>query len=95
MDISTPDTEEDEFIGDGIGGKGKIEIGRFKGLGGNESKAALKETTMDPQNRRLVKFTNTVEDHTGTLIKDLMGKAPEKRFKFIQKNAKFTQTLDI
>ncbi len=86
--------ERDNLISKGIGGKGKIEISRFKGLGEMNPKQ-LKETTMDPQNRRLIRITNDFDQDEETLIQDLMGRAPEKRFRFIQDNAKFADELDI
>ena len=86
--------ERDKLISEGIGGKGKIEISRFKGLGEMNPKQ-LKETTMDPANRKLIKITNDYKDHAEKIINDLMGKIAEKRFDFIQKNAKFAKGLDV
>ncbi len=86
--------ERDEIISNGIGGNGKVEISRFKGLGEMNPKQ-LKETTMDPKNRRLIKVTNSLEHQANNLIQDLMGKSPEKRFKFIQENARFADDLDV
>jgi len=86
--------ERDKIISNGIGGNGKVEISRFKGLGEMNPKQ-LKETTMDPKNRRLIKVTNSLEHQANNLIQDLMGKSPEKRFKFIQENARFADDLDV
>ncbi len=65
----------------------------------------LRETTMDPAKRVLLKvdvplITGTepegVEDmRTRTLVEDLMGRKPEKRYAFIQENAKFARDLDV
>lgn len=66
--------------------RAKIETGRFKGLG-EMTPAQLKETTMNPKNRIL--FQVTIEDfeNIGTIVDDLMGKKPEKRYQFIQNQA--------
>lgn len=67
-------------------GKSKIEIGRFKGLGEMTPKQ-LKETTMDPKTRTLYKVNIDRVEDIDTIVDDLMGKKPEKRFKFIQDQA--------
>lgn len=66
--------------------KTKIDIGRFKGLGEMNAKQ-LKETTMDPNTRSLIKVNIADFDKTGKIVDDLMGKKPEKRFNFIQEQA--------
>ncbi|MBP7190411.1 MAG: DNA topoisomerase IV subunit B [Rickettsiaceae bacterium] len=63
--------------------KAKIEIGRFKGLG-EMTAAQLKETTMNPKNRILIKVTIEDFEAVDQIVEDLMGKKPEKRFQFIQ-----------
>ena len=64
----------------------------------------LKETTMDKQNRILLKVTlpntNTEEGKeeafaTRRQVERLMGKNPELRFQFIIEHAKFAEDLDI
>jgi topoisomerase-4 subunit B len=93
------DAHKDEVIRDAFGG-GKVEITRFKGLGEMQS-VHLRETTMDPTKRILLKVdvpaaAERVEAmRTRTLVEDLMGRKPEKRYDFIQKNAKFAQDLDV
>jgi topoisomerase-4 subunit B len=67
-------------------GKSRIEIGRFKGLGEMTPKQ-LKETTMDPKTRTLYKVNIDAVENIDTIVDDLMGKKPEKRFKFIQDQA--------
>jgi topoisomerase-4 subunit B len=76
--------------------KGNVEIGRFKGLG-EMMPAQLKETTMDPAKRTLLKVMIDHEDEEGTreAVEDLMGTKPERRFKFIQTHAEFAENLDI
>jgi topoisomerase-4 subunit B len=88
---------KDQLLASGdIGGRGRIEIQRFKGLG-EMNAAELKETTMKVANRRLFRVT-IVEDEKGKttrLVNDLMGSKPEARFKFIQEHAEFAKDLDV
>jgi topoisomerase-4 subunit B len=66
----------------------KVEVSRFKGLG-EMPPAALKETTMDPRKRTLLKVILPPEERarTAELMEALMGRRPELRFRFIQENA--------
>jgi topoisomerase-4 subunit B len=77
-------------------GKGKIEISRFKGLG-EMLPAQLKETTMDPSKRTLLKVAIDDVDFEGTrvAVDNLMGTKPDARFRFIQERAAFAENLDI
>ncbi len=74
----------------------KIEVSRFKGLG-EMPPAMLKDTTMDPTRRTLLRIVAAAEDRasTSTMVESLMGKRPELRFQFIQENARTVQDLDI
>jgi topoisomerase-4 subunit B len=66
----------------------KVEVSRFKGLG-EMPPMSLKETTMDPKRRVLLKVVLPPEERarTADLMEALMGRKPELRFKFIQENA--------
>ncbi len=79
-------------------GRGKVEISRFKGLG-EMPPGQLKETTMAPANRTLLRVTLPQEyadrANVNQLVDDLMGKKPEKRFEFIRDNAPDVAELDI
>jgi topoisomerase-4 subunit B len=78
-------------------GKGKVEISRFKGLG-EMMPRQLKETTMDPRVRTLLRVEIAGDDKsTGKLVDQLMGNKPEARFQFIQERAEFAKAdqLDI
>ena len=95
------DTQRDELLRTVFGGK--ADITRFKGLGEMQS-VHLRETTMDPAKRVLLKVdvptsADTEERveamRTRTLVEDLMGRKPEKRYAFIQENAKFAHDLDV
>jgi topoisomerase IV subunit B len=75
-----------------------VEVGRFKGLG--EMMAhQLKETTMDPAKRLLLRVTTDVaaQASTARVVEQLMGNKPEERFNFISERAQFVSTegLDI
>ena len=74
----------------------KIEVSRFKGLG-EMPPAILKDTTMDPAKRVLLRIVAPPEDRaeTSTMVENLMGKRPELRFQFIQENAGNVTELDI
>lgn len=81
--------------------KGRIDTGRFKGLG-EMTPSQLKETTMDPAKRSLLKVT--IEDDKVKLaevrVNDLMGKKPELRYKFITEQSevlgeKLKESLDV
>jgi len=77
------EVERDKLISK-YGKNKKIEVSRFKGLG-EMSAPQLKETTMDPKTRILIKIIpDDNEDITINIINDLMGKNPELRLKFIQ-----------
>lgn len=88
--------EKNNHIEDGLGGKGRIDVSRFKGLGEMDAKD-LKETTMDILTRKLIKVQIDDDEpgETGKLIEQLMGKKPEARYEYIQENAKFVEELDI
>jgi topoisomerase-4 subunit B len=77
-------------------GKGKVEISRFKGLG-EMLPAQLKETTMDPSKRTLLRVEIDEVDFEGTrdAVDNLMGTKAEARFRFIQERAAFAEDLDI
>jgi topoisomerase IV subunit B len=82
-------------------GRGKIEVGRFKGLG-EMTAPQLKETTMDPKSRSLYKVILGDNDEiAANQVEILMGKKPELRFKFIQErtfnidSAELEKLIDI
>jgi topoisomerase-4 subunit B len=90
------EAEKDRWLAKGLGGKGKIDVSRFKGLGEMDAKD-LKETTMDPKTRKLIRVVldEDTPGETGDLVERLMGKKPELRFQYIQENAKFVEELDV
>ncbi|AIT79007.1 MULTISPECIES: DNA topoisomerase IV subunit B [Novosphingobium] len=68
----------------------KVEVGRFKGLG-EMNPQQLRETTMSPDSRSLIRITLPPEYEDRAAVKDLvdrlMGRNPEHRFQFIQNRA--------
>ncbi len=90
------EAERDVWLEKGLGGKGKIDVSRFKGLGEMDAKD-LKETTMDPAQRKLIRVSIDEDEpgETGDLVERLMGKKPEMRFQYIQENARFVEELDV
>ena len=90
------DEEKDRLVEQGLGGKGQVEFTRFKGLGEMMAKQ-LKETTMDPETRTLIRIRiDDVEPgETSSLVERLMGKRADARFQYIQENARFVEDLDV
>ncbi|MDQ2064967.1 DNA topoisomerase IV subunit B [Xinfangfangia sp. CPCC 101601] len=91
------DVEKEQWLAKGsVGGKGKIDVQRFKGLGEMDAKD-LKDTTMNPQTRKLIRVSIDDDEggETGDLVERLMGKKPELRFQYIQENARFVEELDV
>ncbi len=90
------DAEKEKWLTKGLGGKGKIDVQRFKGLGEMDAKD-LKDTTMNPATRKLIRVTIHEDEpgETGDLVERLMGKKPELRFQFISENARFAEELDV
>ncbi|MDC8753284.1 DNA topoisomerase IV subunit B [Erythrobacter sp. sf7] len=68
----------------------KVEVARFKGLG-EMNPQQLRETTMAPETRSLIRITlpTEYEQRAGVarLVDELMGRNPEHRFNFIQNRA--------
>ena len=100
------DAHREELLAGVFTGRGKVEVSRFKGLGEMPARY-LKATTMDPAGRTLLRVTlpapgsPAVEaadeqfSRTGALVDTLMGRRPELRFDYIQKNARFARDLDV
>ena len=90
------DAEKEVWLAKGLGGKGKIDVQRFKGLGEMDAKD-LKDTTMNPATRKLIRVTIDEDEpgETSDLVERLMGKKPELRFQYIQENARFVEELDV
>ena len=76
----------------------KVDVGRFKGLG-EMMPAQLKETTMDPSKRTMLRVVLLADDRSGTAdsVERLMGTKAESRFAFISEKAEFASEdlLDV
>ena len=90
------DGDKDRQLKRGFKAGSKVDISRFKGLG-EMPPMALKETTMDPAKRTLLKVVAAAEDRatTNTLVESLMGRRPELRFQFIQERARTVVEVDV
>jgi topoisomerase IV subunit B len=101
------DAHREELLQSAFTGRGKVEVSRFKGLGEMPARY-LKATTMDPAQRTLLRVTlpqrpdpaaielpDEEYERTRALVETLMGRRPELRFEYIQKNARFARDLDV
>ncbi|MBH68934.1 MAG: DNA topoisomerase IV subunit B [Rhodospirillaceae bacterium] len=103
------ESHKDEMILKNFSSKSKVEISRFKGLGEMPA-AQLKETTMCPKNRSLLRVTipfgsaaNNVSNESerdekarlDKTVETLMGRKPELRFAYLQENARFVSEIDV
>jgi len=92
------DKHKDEILKKEFIANAKVEVSRFKGLG-EMMAAQLKETTMDPRKRTLLRVTLAADDRKDTekSVERLMGVKAEARFDFIQERAEFADeaALDV
>jgi topoisomerase-4 subunit B len=92
------DKHKDELLKKEFHANAKVDIGRFKGLG-EMMASQLKETTMDPRKRNLLRVVLLTEDRedTASSVERLMGTKAEARFDFIQERAEFADEdmLDV
>jgi topoisomerase-4 subunit B len=90
------DAHREELVRTVLTGRAKVEVSRFKGLGEMQV-AQLKETTMDPRKRALLRVVIATEDteETAESVERLMGNKPEARFAFIQERAAFATELVV
>ncbi len=90
------DRHRDELLRKEFKASPQPKIGRFKGLG-EMNASELKETTMDPGVRTLlrVEIGDGDPSELAEAVNALMGSKPEARFRFIQEHAAFAKDLDI
>ncbi|MBR1220337.1 DNA topoisomerase IV subunit B [Bradyrhizobium sp. U87765 SZCCT0131] len=92
------DAHRNEILKKEFNANAKVEIGRFKGLG-EMMPAQLKETTMDPARRTLLRVVLLPDDREGTAdsVERLMGSKADARFTFISERAEFAsdELLDV
>jgi DNA gyrase subunit B/topoisomerase-4 subunit B len=87
------DEEKDRIVAEAKG-NAKPSISRFKGLG-EMFPAQLKETTLQPSTRQLLKVELQDELRTDRTFHDLMGKRTEARYEFLMANATQADNLDV
>ena len=92
------DKHKDELLKREFHANAKVEVSRFKGLG-EMMPAQLKETTMDPRKRTLLRVVllDDEREDAASAVERLMGTKPEARFDFIQERAEFAREdmLDV
>jgi len=90
------DEHRESIIEKNFNTSNKIEINRFKGLG-EMMPAQLKETTMLPGNRTLLRVVihEDEKEVTQKTITDLMGNKPELRFEFIREKANLYKEFNL
>jgi len=97
------EAHKEQLLAEVFTGRGKVEVSRFKGLG-EMPPAQLKETTMSPKNRTLLRVVLVDRDDADRkaeqrrahdAVERLMGRKAEHRFAFIQENARFLQDDQI
>jgi topoisomerase IV subunit B len=90
------DIHKEELLRQEFSARGKVEVSRFKGLG-EMLPSQLKETTMDPAKRTLLRVELGEDERatTADAIERLMGTKPESRFAFISERAQFVDENEL
>ena len=90
------EAHKDELLATEFKSGKKVEISRFKGLGEMNAQQ-LKETTMNPKERTLlrIEIADGEDETTTNAVNALMGSKPEARFNFIQERAAFVTDIDV
>jgi topoisomerase-4 subunit B len=92
------DADKDVLLKSQFNANAKVDVGRFKGLG-EMMPAQLKETTMDPAKRTLLRVVLLADDRDSTAdsVERLMGNKAEARFAFISEKAPYAsdELLDV
>jgi DNA gyrase subunit B/topoisomerase-4 subunit B len=88
------DAEKDRLLAGRNGERGKVSVTRFKGLG-EMNPSTLKETTLDPARRALLRVAIRDPAATEQAIQTLMGREVAPRFEFIMERAPKVEEVDV
>ncbi len=88
------DAEKERLLAGHNGNRDKVQVTRFKGLG-EMNPSTLKETTLDPARRSLLKVAIRDPEKTDESIQTLMGRDVAPRFEFIMERAPKVEEVDV
>jgi DNA topoisomerase IV B subunit len=88
------DAERERILASLNGKRDKVQVQRFKGLG-EMNPGTLKQTTLDPKTRALLRVSIADADKTETAIQTLMGRDVAPRFQFIMERAPKLDAIDV
>jgi DNA topoisomerase IV B subunit len=88
------DAERERILASLNGKRDKVQVQRFKGLG-EMNPSTLKQTTLDPKTRALLKVAIRDASKTEATIQTLMGKDVAPRFQFIMERAPKVGDVDV
>ena len=88
------DAERDRLLAERNGKAGRVQVTRFKGLG-EMNPSTLKETTLAPARRALLRVAVRDPAATDQTIETLMGREVAPRFEFIMQRAPKVEELDV
>jgi DNA topoisomerase IV B subunit len=88
------DAEKERLLAGRNGSRGNVQVTRFKGLG-EMNPSTLKETTLDPDRRALLRVAIRDAAKTDQAIQTLMGRDVGPRFEFIMERAPKVDEVDV
>ena len=94
MHWARDDAEKEKLLAQHNGSPARVQVTRFKGLG-EMNPGTLKETTLDPARRALLKVAINDTSATEAAIQTLMGRDVAPRFEFIMERAPKVDEIDV